>query len=248
MMHMQKRLVDWDTKLFNKNVFEIQDTDSFDKDELEEIDNSCYSGEAFMSFIKVNNHDLEKIHYLEKLGFNYMESQYEVKKTLTDSYKVSPLSRHCILQVLDYSDKGTIESIENIVTTSFDTDRYYLDPKLDKMYSGLRYKNWFLNSLNDKNYTTYYYLSKKQGKTIGFLMVKYELNGIYLALGGISNEFKGYGFYASLLTDYLNYAFSQGFKNFYSSISSHNLEIFNIYIYLGFSVVDEKIVMRKIYQ
>ena len=86
---MQKHLVDWDTKLFSKNVFEIQNNDYFDRAELKDIDNSCYSDGAFMSFIKVSNLDLEKIHYLEELGFNYMESQYEVKKTLTAPYKVS---------------------------------------------------------------------------------------------------------------------------------------------------------------
>lgn len=245
---MQKHLVDWDTKLFSKNVFEIQDNDYFDRVELKEIDNSCYSDEAFMSFIKVNNHDLEKIHYLEELGFNYMESQYEIKKTLTAPYKVSPFSKHCILQILEYSDKQTIEKIENIITTTFDTDRYYLDPQLDKKYSGLRYRNWFLNSFNDQDFSMYYYISKKQDEIIGFYMVKHESKGTYLALGGISNDFKGYGFFAGFLIDYLNYAFSQGLKNFYSSISSHNLDILNIYIYLGFSVVDEKIVMRKIYQ
>ena len=248
MMHMQKHLVDWDTKLFNKNVFEIQNNDYFDRAELKEIDKSCYLDKAFMSFIKVNNLELEKIHYLEELGFNYMESQYRLKKMLTAPYKVSPFSKHCVLQAVDYSDIKTLENIENIVTTTFDTDRYYLDPKLDKKYSGLRYKNWFINSLNDQNYSIYSYVSKKHDDIIGFHMVKQEANDIYLALGGVSNDYKGYGFFASLLTDYLNYAFSQGFKKFYSSISSHNLEILNIYIYLGFSVVDEKIVMRKIYQ
>ena len=64
---MQKHLVDWDTKLFNKNVFEVQNNDYFDKTELKDIDNSCYSDGAFMSFIKVNNLDFEKIHYLEDL-------------------------------------------------------------------------------------------------------------------------------------------------------------------------------------
>ena len=102
---MQKHLVDWDTKLFNKKVFEIQNNDYFDRNELKAIDDSCYSDKAFMSFIKVNSLELEKIHYLEELGFNYMESQYELKKTLTVPYKVSPFSKHCILQVLDYSDK-----------------------------------------------------------------------------------------------------------------------------------------------
>jgi len=248
MMHIQKHLVEWDTTLFNKKVFEIQDNDFFDRNELKEIDISCYSDQAFLSFIKVNNHDLEKIHYLEELGFNYMESQFEVEKILAAPYNVSAFSKHCSLQVLDYSDTKTIEKIENIITTAFDTDRYYLDPKLDKKWSGLRYKNWFLNSFNEKNFSSYCYKSKKEDKIIGFLMVKHELKGIYLALGGISNDFKGFGFYASLLIDYLNYAFSEGNKKFYSSISSHNLEILNIYIYLGFNVVGEKIVMRKIYQ
>jgi len=248
MTYMQKYLVEWDTKLFNKNVFEIQNTDYFNQNELKEIDESCYSDNAFMSFIKLNNRDFEKIHYLEELDFRYMESQYKLKKRLTKAYKNSPLSRHCLLQRLDYSDEKTIEKIEEIITTTFDTDRYYLDPKLDKNYSGLRYNNWFLNSFNDDKYSTDVYISKKSGDIIGFQMVKKESDEIYLMLGGVSKEYKGYGFIASLLIDYFNYIFSYGIKTVYSSISSHNLEVFNIYMYLGFSLIDEKIVMRKIYE
>jgi len=245
---MQKNLVEWDSKLFEKNVFEIRNEDYFDQNEFKEIDERCIFDQTFMSYIKVNSTELEKIHFLEDLGFNYMESQYEVKKIITEPYKTSPFSKHCLLKSLGCSDKEMIKKIEYIITTSFDTDRYYLDPKFDKKYSGLRYKNWFLNSLYDQNYLTNYYIAKRKGDLIGFLMVKNEFDKIYLALGGVSNEFKGFGFYASLLTDYLNQAFSQGHKTIYSSISSHNLEILNIYIYLGFGVVDEKIVMRKIYE
>lgn len=247
MMHMQKQLVEWDTKLFDKNVFEIQNTDYFNKNELKEIDESCYSDNAFMSFIKLNNRDFKKIHCLEKLGFNYMESQYGLKKILSEAYPSSPLSKHCLLQRLDYSDGNTISQIEEIITTTFDTDRYFLDPQLDKKYSGLRYKNWFLNSFHDKKYSTDAYISKKNGDVIGFQMVKNESDETYLMLGGVSKKYKGYGFIASLLIDYFNHVTSRGFKTVFSSISSHNIEVFNIYIYLGFNVVDEKIVMRKIY-
>jgi hypothetical protein len=244
---MEKRLVDWDTKVFKKNVFEIQNTDFFDRNRIKEIDESCNSNEAFMSFIKVKNHEFDKIHYLEEIGFNYMESQYEIVKILTVPYKVSTYSKYCSLRLLDHSDGKTVDKLTNIITTIFDTDRYYLDPQLDKKYSGMRYKNWFLNSLSDEKFLTYYYLSKKDNNIIGFLMVKMESNEIYLALGGISNNFKGFGFYTSLLTDYLNQVYLNGVKKIFTTISCHNLEILNIYINLGFSVVDEKIVMRKIY-
>lgn len=161
-MHMEKHLIEWDTKLFNRNVFEIQNTKYLDKNELNEIDKSCSIEDAFMSYIKLNNWELEKIHYLEGLGFNYMESQYKLRKVLTKEYPSSPLARHCLLKRLDYSDKKTIRAIEEIITTTFDTDRYYLDPKLNKEYSGLRYKNWFLNSLQDKQFSTDIYISKKK--------------------------------------------------------------------------------------
>lgn len=79
-------------------------------------------------------------------------------------------------------------------------------------------------------------------------MVKEESDETYLMLGGVSKKYKGFGFIVGLLTDYFNYSFSHGIKRVISSISNHNLEVFNIYIYLGFEIIDEKIVMRKIYQ
>lgn len=248
MTRMQKHLVDWDTNLFNKNVFEIQNAEYLTKRDLDEIDKSCYADNAFMSYIKLDNRDFEKIHYLEGLGFNYMESQYRLKKVIAKEYPSSSHSRHCLLQRLDYSDKKTIKAIEEIITTTFDTDRYFLDPKLDKKFSGLRYKNWFLNSFQDKQFSTDVYISKKSGDVIGFQMVKEGTGETHLMLGGVSKKYKGYGFIVSLLTDYFNFSFSRGLKTVCSSISSHNLEVFNIYIYLGFSLIDEKIVMRKIYQ
>ena len=60
MTRMQKNLVEWDTKLFDKNVFEIQNTDYFDKNELKEVDESCSNDYAFISFIKLNNRDYKK--------------------------------------------------------------------------------------------------------------------------------------------------------------------------------------------
>ncbi len=248
MVRMQKDLVEWDTKLLNKNVFEIQNTDYFSENELKEVDESCYNDNAFMSFIKLNNQDFRKIHYLEELGFNYMESQYELNKIITETSPGNLLSRHCLLQKLDYSNQKAVDEVIKIVTTTFDTDRYFLDPKLDEKYSGLRYKNWLLNSFHDEKYVTYAYISKKNGNTIGFLMAKNEPDETSLMLGGVSVEYKGYGFMVGLFNDYLNYAFSQGMKTVYTWISSHNLDIFNIFIYLGFRLTDEKIVMRKIYE
>ncbi|MDE4907326.1 GNAT family N-acetyltransferase [Methanogenium marinum] len=248
MMRMQKILVEWDTKLFSKNVFEIQNTDYFNKNELKEVDESCYTDNAFMSFIKLNNNDFKKIHYLEECGFNYMESQYELKKVLTQTSPVLLYSRHCVLQKLDYSDLKAVDEVIKIITTTFDTDRYFLDPKFDKKYSGLRYKNWFLNSFHDEKYETYVYISKTKGDIIGFSMIKNESYDTYMMLGGVSEEYKGYGFMVSMVNDYLNYAFSKGMKTAYTSISSHNLDVFNIYIHLGFRLTDEKIVMRKMYE
>ncbi|WAI01203.1 hypothetical protein [Methanogenium organophilum] len=248
MIRMKKDLIEWDTKLFHKNVFEIQNTDYFSKPELKEIDESCSIDNAFMSFIKLNSRDFRKIHYLEELGFNYMESLYELKKEISIKYPDSFYSKHCFLQRLDYSDQKAVHEITKIITTTFDTDRYFLDPKLDQKYSGLRYKNWFLNSFDDENYLTYVYLSKKNRDIIGFSMIKNESDEMHFMLGGVSEKFKGYGFIVGLLTDCLNSAFSQGIKVATTSISSHNLDVFNVYIHFGFHLTDEKIVMRKIYE
>ncbi|GAH77397.1 unnamed protein product, partial [marine sediment metagenome] len=156
--------------------------------------------------------------------------------------------KHFYLKKVEKSDTRVIEEISKIAETTFVTDRYCIDPKIKRGLSGKRYKNWFINSFNDESYETYKYCFKSNNKIAAFLMIKREKSEIYLALGGVAPQAKGVGIYLNLLIEYLNMCYKEGQKSFFTHISGLNIDVFNIYNYLGFKIIDQKSVLRKIYE
>jgi ribosomal protein S18 acetylase RimI-like enzyme len=240
--------VSWDSNLLDKPVFEINYENQLDHHNISILDKECQEKKTFMTFLKIKNADIATIHFLESLDFNYMESQFKIMKNMKGLLENNIYNRFFDLKKIDGYNKSEISSILRIINTTFTTDRYHLDPQIPRQKSNKRYENWFLNALNNEKYTTFIYQNKKNNEIYGFLMVKEEEGGIYLGLGGVNENYKGYGIYTNLLTDYLNYAYSIGQKKFQTYISSHNIAVFNIYIYFGFHITEETIVMRKIYE
>lgn len=236
-----------DSKLFARNIFEI----NYEKDltfaHLKDIDNECRLCNAYLVFIKVNSEDIKTIHFLEKLGFNYMECKYKLRIRLQKAYDI-PHYKHFYLKKIEKLNIKSVEEISKIVETTFVTDRYYIDPKIEKGLSGKRYKNWFINSFDDESYETYKYCFKSNNKIAAFLMIRREKSEIELVLAGVAPQFKNIGIFPSMLIEYLNMCYLWGEKSFYGFISGLNIDVFNIYNYLGFKIVDQKIVMRKIYE
>lgn len=200
-----------------------------------------------MAFIKVDSKDIKTIHLLEKLGFNYIGCQYKISVRLEKAYDI-PHYKHFYLKKVEKSDVRAIEGISKIAETTFVTDRYYIDPEIERGLSGKRYKNWLINSFKDESYETYKYCFKSNNKIAGFLMIKREESEINLALGGVAPRLKGVGIYLSLLIEYLNRYYLGGEKSVYGLSSGLNIDVFNMYNYLGFSIVDQKVVLRKIYK
>ena len=148
--------------------------------------------------------------------------------------------------ILSKIDESDVEEILYIVRNSFNTDRFYVDPLIDKKISSIRYENWFMNNLNNPDYDYYKIYSKKDNKILGFQMVK-NGNPSYLALGGIHPNYQGKGLFGLLYAKLFNERFEKGEKHFLGSVSSLNIEAVNLNFFFGAKVKEFKIVLRKIY-
>lgn len=235
---MEFKLTPWDSKLFGKEVYEIDGNVSFE--ELKNFEEN--NKDLFMLFTKIDISDIKKIHAYEKCGFNFIESQISIDINMRKKFEIR-VPKDLVLGKIKNSD---IDEIMYIVKNSFDTDRFYIDPLIDKKMSGKRYENWFKNNIDNSDYDYYKIYSKKTSKILGFQMV---INGnpSYLALGGIHPDYKGKGLFAYLYTLLLNERFDKGEKKFVGAVSSLNIEIMNLNFYFGFKATDVKIVLRKIY-
>jgi len=246
-MNEKIKLVPWDSKVFDRNVFEIEYEKGFSFEDLVKIDNECKNQNANLSFIKVDSLDIKTVHNLEKLGFNYIEFQFKIEVGLVKTYELAHYKNFYIKGVRK-EDRLDIKNICKIAETTFTKDRYSIDPKIGKGLSGKRYKNWVLSSLDDDLYELYKYCFKSNDKIAAFLLVKNEGDKIYLALIGTDSELKGSGIVLSFLIEYLNTCYSKENKNIYTFISAINKDIFNIYNLLGFKIIEQSIVLRKVYE
>lgn len=240
-------IVPWDTKIMDMNVFQINYVPNLKYIELKTIDNKCSAENAGLSFIKVPGNDIDTIHALEKLGFNYIESQYEMHNIMKCKYKIPHYDKLFSISLVENWDTKSLGIICNIAKQTFDTDRYYIDSQVETHVSGERYQNWILDSFNDSNYRLYKYASLKTGDICSFYLVKKEGDITYLALQGVKPSMKGKGIGLSMLIDFFNYYYEIGNKRFYTIISGINDAALNEHIYLGFKIKTQKIVMRKIY-
>lgn len=245
-MNSNIAIVPWDTKLFNKNVFEIVYNPNLTANDYIKIDRECCSN-AYYSYVKINSEDIEAIHTLEKLGFNYIESQCKLKNVMKKEYDIRHYNKVFKLSVVNEIDTEDIKSICNIAKTTFDSDRYYMDPLIDNKISGERYNNWILSSFKDEYYNLYKYSYRKTNEIVSFYMTRNTTDGIYLALQGLAPSMKGKGISLSMLIDYFNACFNEGNKLFYTMISGINIDALNEHLSLGFKVVDNQIVLRKFY-
>lgn len=193
----------------------------------------------YMIFCKINSDNIKKIHFLESVGFNYIETQFHMAKRLKELYEMRRKIQYSL------ADDKDICKILNIAYTIFDTDRYSIDPYIGKDISGKRYVNWIMSSLGEENYYLYKYTYDND--IVGFHMIKLENKKAYALLGGVNPDYKGIGIGLEISLLLNNILYSLGIKEIDTHISAINTNIFNIYMFMKYQIKDVKTVLRKIY-
>lgn len=239
-MSLNYDLIPWDSKVIGKNVLEINNDFDLDNDEYNKTEAKIVSEYSpFMIFCKVPIHDIVRIHYLEEAGFRFMETQFHIVRKIQEKFSIKS-----DIECSPYQE-GDLPKIIEIAKTTFDTDRYSIDPYIGREIAGQRYANWILNSINNKENILLKY--SLENEIIGFHLIKVSGKIAHALLGGVREDYKssGAGVFINLLLN--NYLYSMGLKSIDTYISAANIGIFNIDIYMQYKIKDVTAVLRKVF-
>lgn len=240
-------LVEWDTALIGKNVFQIHYSKDVDHNTWKAIDEKIRNFNAFFSFVKISADSIRDIRLFESLGYRFAENQLKVELNKNANPIKNPFSRHLKLEKINPTEEELVAEIIEIIDQIDFPDRYSNDELFGEEIPKIRYKNWIKNSVNDTSYDLFRYKNIADNQTVGFYLAKREENEIYLALLGICKSFQKRGLGIGLLQEILKYYQDENYSNYYSYISSVNNSALNLHSIFGFRITDSTIVLHKRY-
>jgi GNAT superfamily N-acetyltransferase len=124
------------------------------------------------------------------------------------------------------SQETTLEQLLAICHGAFSYGRFHRDFNLQCAQADIRYDNWLSKLYGaDKVHGLLYC-----GELAGFIAVEKNC----LALHAVAESLRGQGLAKYLWTPVCEALFKQGFNELFSSISTANLAVLNLYVSLGF--------------
>jgi hypothetical protein len=190
--------------------------------------------------------DVPAIHLLETRGFHLVECQIKAAIRFRRPFEISGGDAYRFEKITSAS---SLEAVLELAATSFEHDRFTMDPALPKDSSGERYRLYTLKSYSDSAEAVYGLLDAESGNTLAFktcrtispIEVQLFLSGVHpamknLGLGPVSNFF------------FFNELMRQGVRKAHGYISAHNYNASNMdFGLMGFRAVGAFAVLRKIY-
>lgn len=236
-----------DSLAFGSSVLKIEDIDI--NINFKNFENSYIKQHnPIYVYARINIEDLESIHYLEKEGFNYVETQYKITKKLFKKEDLSIFNNE--YELIKVSNSNDLPLIYSLSDRIMKIDRIYQDKKFDTSIAQKRYHLYINKSFTSKNENVFITRYIPTNEIIGFhtnLMI--DSKNILFFIGGILPEYHNTG--ACFAHSYLiyNYLYECGFKNITTHISAANYNIINLEMRtLGFKPKQAYIILRKIYK
>lgn len=238
----------WEKRNLSCDVYEIilDEKDLENRDICDEILQNDFE-DSYVT-VKLPVADLEVLHKLEANGFNFMETQFSLEKSLVKNVIPASLEKNFLNIEIEYisKDKHRWEEIICMISDGlFTTDRMYLDPLLLKNTSSNRYKNWMRDLFENPN--AYLAVNKKNDEPYMFgIWVDYpETKEIDHILAGVFETHKDSGLGIGLPISAIKHGLNNGYNKLITSISSNNLPILRLYEYYGYKTQKAEYVLRR---
>lgn len=235
-----------ESKVFGKNFLEIkefsrnEDFTRFEKDYLGKYN-------PFYVAVKIPIENLNDIHALEKIGFNFIETQ--IKEILRLKKPLNPFSFYPY-KLEQVSNESDLDAVLEIAANTFKHDRFSLDPMIPDKFSGDRYKFLVRQSYEQKDEFVYKFFNSQTGEILGFKTHKIlAADEALMYLGGIAEKYKRSPL--PVINGYLelNELFQKGITRVTTHISGNNYGVLNLEVKeFGYKVTQVYMVLRKIYQ
>lgn len=197
--------------------------------------------------VKVPAGDNRMVHYLEGLGYRYLENQLNIRFCSSGAESLNGswgrrFSDHKCAEVKDKSDLERITA--RIRKGLFEKDRFSTDPLIAPGIPDKRIAGWVEDiHAGDKGeiYSLFY-----RGDEVGFFILSDRTTHIYVEMAGIYREHRGTGLPFLLLYNILSISAARGFHTVTASVSSNNLATLNTFTrFIRFRIDSGMVVLRK---
>jgi len=242
---MELKIIDIDTKAVNNIVARLDDFNSsedFKKFEQEYL----IKQKPYYVYVKLPISDLADIHCLNKLGFEFIETQFEMEKSVK-RIKNPYENAFDFVEVTSYKD---LDKIIQLASTIFTDDRFTIDSSLPGDFAGKRYAEYIRQSFESSSEKVFALISKKDNVVCGLKSHKVISDKtVLLLLGGVDNKYKNTPIGLINAISEINYFVDMGYKKAVTHISARNTAIINLELsWLGYKVIEANVILRKIYE
>jgi hypothetical protein len=221
----------WDKRAFDIKTIEIVNFNNISENNLLKTMENNIKTEALIYYrSNSNNQHTKKIminnnYYIAETAIHLFN--YKIKSTnFSDKFR-NKLKLDTVIQAND------IQQLKDIAESAFEFSRFHEDPFVDINKSKLRYINWIDDLIKQEKKILIYRNSSNE--VISFMFYEYlKEDKVDLILGGSKNSY-GYitpSFWASVMT----FLQEQNVKKIDVLVSASNIQIFNLYIKLGFTI------------
>ena len=186
------------------------------------------------------------IHRIEDHGFRLVECQLKMVLKLSKPYDTSAYR----YQLERVTSQPALNQVLELAATSFEHDRFTMDPAIPRGVSGERYRLYTLKSYHDPAESVYRLIDPDSRETLAFKTCR-SVSGseVRLFLSGVHPAMKGLGLGPISNFFYFNELLRLGVRKAHGYISAHNYTACNMDLGLmGFRVVGSFAAFRKLYR
>ena len=242
---MNVELAEIESRVLGRNVLVIHEVDAG-------ADFSVFEGSYIETYCpgyvsaSVALENVAAIHRIEDHGFRLVECQLKMVLKLSQPYDTTAYR----YQLERVTSQPALDEVLQLAATSFEHDRFAMDPAIPRGVSGERYRLYTLKSYQDPAESVYRLIDPDSGETLAFKTCRYISGSeVRLFLSGVHPAMKGLGLGPISNYYYFNELLRLGVRKAHGYISAHNYAACNMDLGLmGFRIVGSFAVFRKLYE
>ena len=231
-LDLDYHLVPWDSEIFGTAVAQIS------RIEVRDATRAAVDYGQFVAWrarhdiqlcaCRVPSDRLVDSMFLEADGFRFIELNY-LPRLAGLQQRVFEQQGIEIAPALDSDREALAEMAGQVLRHG----RFHQDPRIDPALGDKRYRVWMTNAFSRPTQTVLKCML--EGRVVAFFVIEHpEAKHCFWSLIGLAPGLQGQGLGKRVWNAMLSQHREQGIERVSTSISSHNVAVFNLYVSLGF--------------
>lgn len=231
-LSMDYHLVPWDSEIFGKPVAQISHlcvTDAAHADrDYEPFVRWCKHHAIELCACRIPTSDMVESMFLEDRGFRFVELNYLPVLTRLQERSFEP--NGVVVASAGEQDRDTLA---DMAAETLRHGRFHQDPRIDPALGAKRYRVWMTNAFTRPGQQVLKCLL--DNTVVGFFVIEHpQPTHCFWSLIGLAPGLQGRGLGKRVWNAMLDHHKRAGIEQVSTSISSHNVAVFNLYVSLGF--------------